>query len=75
MNGKTIGGNVWNSHRIYIPKANQIKGKNLVIIDFESKYITDCQGFQYFKDPGDGEEYVYTELEPDYCHICFPCFD
>lgn len=46
-----------------------------MIIDFESKYITDCQGFQYFKDASDGEEYVYTELEPDYCHICFPCFD
>lgn len=45
------------------------------MIEFESFYINDCQGFQYFKDEQDGTEYVYTELEPDYCHICFPCFD
>ena len=30
---------------------------------------------QYFKDDQDESEYVYTELEPDYCHIVFPCFD
>ena len=53
----------------------QQAGKNTLIIDFESNYITDCQGMQYFKDDADGEEYVYTELEPDYCHIVFPCFD
>ena len=45
------------------------------MIEFETYYITDCQGFQYFRDDADGSEYVYTELEPDYCHICFPCFD
>ncbi len=30
---------------------------------------------QYFKDDADGSEYIYSELEPDYCHIIFPCFD
>jgi len=30
---------------------------------------------QYFRDDADGSEYLYTELEPDYCHIVFPCFD
>jgi len=50
-------------------------GKNKCVIEFETLYVTDCQGFQHFKDEGDGTEYVYTELEPDYCHIVFPCFD
>lgn len=45
------------------------------MIDFETYFVTDCQGFQYFKDEEDNSEYIYTELEPDYCHICFPCFD
>lgn len=67
--------NLWNDHRIYIPPANQIIGVNQAIIEFETFYVTDCQGFQYFKDDADGSEYIYTELEPDYCHICFPCFD
>ena len=30
---------------------------------------------QYFRDDADGSEYIYSELEPDYCHIIFPCFD
>ena len=48
---------------------------NKAVIDFETFYVNDCQGFQYFQDKADGSEYVYTELEPDYCHIVFPCFD
>ena len=26
-------------------------------------------------DAAEDSEYVYTKLEPDYCHNCFPCFD
>ena len=66
---------IWMNHRIYIPPANQVVGVNRAVIEFETFYVTDCQGFQYFKDDADGSEYIYTELEPDYCHICFPCFD
>jgi len=78
VNGRTVDKdtkNLWLSHRIFIPRSYLIKGKNTVIIDFESNYVTDCQGFQHYKDDKDGQEYVYTELEPDYCHICFPLFD
>lgn len=67
--------NFWINHRIYIPQANQSVGVNRTIIEFESAYVTDCEGFQAFKDETDGSEYIYTELEPDYCHIVFPCFD
>ena len=78
VNGKTVGGevpNVFVSHRVFIPKANQVVGENKVIIEFETSFVTDCEGFQYYADPGDNTEYIYTELEPDHCHKVFPCFD
>jgi len=40
-----------------------------------SEYVTDCQGVHYFHDQQDGTEYVYSELETNFCHIWFPCFD
>jgi len=78
INGKTIGPdtpNVWKQHRIYIPNANQKVGQNRCVVEFETFFVTDCQGMQYFRDDADGSEYIYSELEPDYCHIIFPCFD
>jgi aminopeptidase N len=36
--------------------------------------VTDCEGVHYFKDT-DGEEYIYTDLEPANGHLWFPCFD
>ena len=29
----------------------------------------------YFKDDQDDSEYMYSDLEPDFCHLIFPCFD
>ena len=78
VNGKPIGPdtkNVWEKHRIYIPSSHQKVGQNRAVIEFETFYVKNCEGFQHFKDDQDGSEYVYTELEPDYCHIVFPCFD
>ena len=40
-----------------------------------SEYVNDCSGFQYFSDDADGQEYVYTDLEPANAHVWFPCFD
>lgn len=37
--------------------------------------MTDCNGFQYFKDQLDNTEYIYTNLECSHCHKCFPTFD
>ena len=67
--------NLWSNHRIYVPPANQKVGENVAEIEFESFYVNDCQGMQYFKDDQDSSEYMYSELEPDYSHIIFPCFD
>jgi aminopeptidase N len=46
-----------------------------VLIEFESDYVKDCQGMQWFKDEEDSLEYVYTNSEPDHSHKWFPCFD
>jgi hypothetical protein len=67
--------NIFVSHKIYIPNEVQKEGPNEVVVEFESSYVTNCEGFQYYKDNGDGTEYVYTELEPDHCHKWVPCFD
>ena len=67
--------NVFQNHKIYIPQANQKVGENKVLIEFESAFVTDCEGFQYYKDKSNGQEYIYTELEPSHCHMWFPCFD
>ena len=78
INGQKLGQetkDLWQNHRIYIPTANQVVGQNKAVIEFESYYVTDCQGFQYFNDEIDNTEYIYTELEPDYCHYVFPSFD
>ena len=51
INGTTVPQNtknLWRNHRIYIPAEYQKKGINHVVIDFETFYVKDCQGFQYF---------------------------
>ena len=37
--------NMWQNHRINIPIANQVVGKNKCVIEFETFFVTDCQGF------------------------------
>ena len=48
INGTKIGQaqkNLWFNHRIYVPTANQKVGKNTAVVEFESNYVSDCQGF------------------------------
>jgi aminopeptidase N len=60
---------------VFLPVAQQKEGENMVEIFFESEYVTDCEGVQYYKDEQDGQEYIYSDLEPANCHLWFPCFD
>lgn len=48
---------------------------NKVIVTFESSYVRDCEGVQYFKDPEDQNEYLYSQFEAVNAHKTFPCFD
>lgn len=40
-----------------------------------NKYRKDGCGLHSFIDGKDGEQYLYTQFEPDYCHMVFPCFE
>ena len=60
-NGKDItGSTVFKDDRIYLCDDNLPVGTNKMVINFESTYVRDCQGVHYFKDPEDGEEYLYS---------------
>ena len=48
VNGTVIAGdvpNVFLNHKVYVPSNTQVVGKNRVIIEFESSYVTNCEGF------------------------------
>lgn len=75
--GKILQPNIrFTKHRIYLPsynlKSNQM---NRVTIRFTNKYVSNSAGFHKYEDPTDGEVYLYTHLEPFFCHRWFPCFD
>jgi aminopeptidase N len=77
VNGSAVekGSPVFAKHKLFVPHALQKIGENKVVVEFESSFVNDCSGLHYFRDPADGSEYCYTELEPYSCHKWFPCFD
>lgn len=77
VNGTKVGEGdaVFKGHRINLPTTLLKLGVNVVHVDFEAEYVTDCQGMQWFKDEEDKNEYLYTNSEPDHAHLWFPCFD
>lgn len=50
-------------------------GRNFIELDFEAAFVNNCEGMQWFKDSSDGNEYIYSDSEPDHAHHWFPCFD
>ena len=81
--GKTIellevnGNAVEPSHsafRLHLP-ATVLSAQNTVRIVYENEYDHAGDGFHQFKDPEDGQEYLYSNFEPYEAHRLFPCFD
>lgn len=64
----------WNNVRLTLPAA-ALATRNEVVIEYEHDYDHTGDGLHYFKDPEDGEEYLYTNFEPYEAHRLFPCFD
>jgi len=66
----------FSQHKIQIPKyylkPNQT---NSLRLKFTNTYVTNSAGLHRFEDPYDKEVYLYTHLEPYFCHRWFPCFD
>jgi len=77
MNGKPIDPKeVFGHHRIKIPIDYQILGViNVYEISFKNDYARNGQGLHSFKDPHDGEHYLYTQFASFFAHKTFPCFD
>ena len=48
---------------------------NEVEFEFKNTYVTNSAGLHYYKDPQDSKVYIYSHLEPFFCHRFFPCFD
>ena len=42
---------------------------------FLNKYRDDGVGLVSFIDKEDGQQYLKTRFETDFCHKIFPCFD
>ena len=64
----------WTGYRLTLP-GNLLGNENSVYIAYENEYDHTGDGFHQFKDPEDGEEYLYTNFEPYEAHRLFPCFD
>ena len=60
-------------NRILIVKENQVIGLNTAIIEFRSKYNSDCAGLSRISE--DNEIYIYSHFEPYFANRVFPCFD
>ena len=66
----------FNNHRIFLGSdlilPNQI---NHVVIKFTNTFVNNSAGLHRYIDPKDNEAYVFSHLEPFFCHRWFPCFD
>ena len=63
-------------HRIFLPTdLLLIESANTVQFEFNNSYVSNCSGLHFYKDPKDQRVYIYSHLEPFYCHRFFPCFD
>ena len=60
--------------RLHLP-ATVLSAHNTVRIVYENEYDHAGDGFHQFKDPEDGQEYLYSNFEPYEAHRLFPCFD
>jgi len=62
-------------HRVALPAAALVAGRNTVVIEFENPFDKDGSGLHKATDPADGLEYVFSDCEPFNANRFFPCFD
>jgi aminopeptidase N len=73
VNGQAVEPS-WNGYRLVLP-GGSLQAANTVHIAYENDYDHEGDGFHQFKDPEDGEEYLYSNFEPYESHRLFPQFD
>ncbi|MGE0597997.1 MAG: aminopeptidase N [Dehalococcoidia bacterium] len=64
----------WNGYRLWLP-GDSLAAENTLHVVYENEYDHEGDGFHQFKDPEDGEEYLYSNFEPYESHRLFPQFD
>ncbi len=64
----------WDGFRLWLP-GEALAASNSVRVVYENDYDHEGDGFHQFKDPEDGEEYLYSNFEPYESHRLFPQFD
>ena len=78
INGQPVeaSASVFKNHHVAIPTAMlQVGQVNTVKLFILNKYRKDGVGLHSFVDKVDGQQYLYTQFEADFCHYVFPCFD
>ncbi|MCM2278479.1 MAG: aminopeptidase N [Oligoflexia bacterium] len=75
INGTRVERPDYDGYRIRLRLADLQPGTNRLELSFSRPYSGSAPGLHRFKDPQDGEVYVYSDLEPYAAHKVFPCFD
>jgi len=75
VNGETVSNTYHQGERIIIRKELLKLHFNRIVINFENHYSHDMKGLNYFHDKSDFKSYVFTNLEPFFSHLLFPCFN
>mmetsp|Transcript_2156 Transcript_2156/g.1491 ORF Transcript_2156/g.1491 Transcript_2156/m.1491 type:complete len:395 (-) Transcript_2156:1653-2837(-) len=64
------------AHRVQMPEQLlKVNETNTVSLWFKNTYVSNSAGLHYFKDPCDDLVYIFSHLEPFFCHRFFPSID
>jgi len=62
-------------HRITFNSHLNLGASNEVTFKFQNTFVDNSAGLHKYVDPKDDKTYIYSHLEPFFCHRFFPCFD
>ncbi len=65
----------YDGNRLHFPVKELKVGSNRIQIAFSHDYSHNGNGLHRFKDPVDGQVYLYSNFEPFNARRMFPCFD
>ncbi|MBI4249852.1 MAG: aminopeptidase N, partial [Elusimicrobia bacterium] len=75
VNGRNLPQPDYNGYFLSIPPQRLKAGANLISVEYDHPYSKNGSGFYRFRDPVDGETYLFTDFEPFNANSLFPCFD
>jgi aminopeptidase N len=72
LNGAPLGRGAFDGHGL---RLSSLRDGNELRIRARGAYSRNGIGLHRFRDPVDGEVYLYTDFEPREAHRVYPCFD